>query len=106
MSYPSQIESRGSTDNHNILGACSESAKDKFSGKSSDERHDDDERIQQHCLQQHSILEKLLRQEKNPRNSTRDDAELKMISPLVFGEELFDEDPDFDNESEWSIDIK
>ncbi len=71
-----------------------------------DERLNDIEEKRLPDSQRHSILEHLLRQEKIPTNSKLEDLEFKMASQVVIGDELFDEDLNFDNESEWSIDIK
>lgn len=105
ISNPSQIDAHSSGDKYETPGACSETIKDKFQDKVSDDKQNDvDGKV--HRSQQHSILEQLLRQEKNPRNPKQDYSDYKMLTPLVNGDELFAEDPDFDNESEWSIDIK
>jgi len=58
----------------------------------------------QYQRQQHHLLDKFLRGDREPGDSQ--DSEFRMLAPLVVGEDLFLEEPDNDNESEWSLDIK
>ncbi len=58
--------------------------------------------------QQQQLLERLLQDEEQRQQNEQLSmaAEFKLSAPLVVGEDIFMEEPDNDNESEWSLDIK
>lgn len=61
-----------------------------------------------HTEQHQQLLERLLQDEDLQQQGEQLSmgAEFKLSAPLVVGEDIFMEEPDNDNESEWSLEIK